>query len=186
MKEWKDVIGFEGMYVVSNAGDVKGLNREIIQRNGHPYSVKEKILKGSVSQSTGYRMVSISGNGSKRLRSVHRLVAESFIENPLNKPEVNHIDGNKLNNNVENLEWCTSAENQAHSYELGLQIAVFGEKHPNAKLNDSKVAQIRKEYKDGKLQREIAKKFGVSRQTVSDIVNFKYWKKRNKEGLIKK
>lgn len=173
---WRPAKGYEGLYEVSNQGNFRGLPRKVIQRNGHPYSVTGKRISGSISPVTGYRMVTVSRDETRKLKSIHRFVATSFIPNPLNKPEVNHIDGNKLNNRVSNLEWVTSSENQIHAHRLGLQPAMFGEGHPNSKLAWSDILKIREEYGNGKLQREIAVEFGVSRQNISDIVNFKLWK----------
>ena len=178
MKEiWVSVKGCEGLYEVSNFGNLRGLPRKVTQRNGHPYFVTGKDLKGSISPVTGYRVVSISDGETKKTKSVHRLVAMAFIPNPFDKPEVNHIDGNKQNNRVDKLEWVTSSENQTHAHEIGLQPEIFGESHPNSKLTEADVLKIREDYKNGKLQREIAEEFGICRQNVSDIVNFKLWKR---------
>jgi len=111
---WKDIVGYEGMYQVSNLGRVKSLN---YNRTG-----KENIL--STSKNKGYFNVVLSKKGFKPFTvRTHRLVAEAFIPNPQNKPQVNHIDGNKLNNNIENLEWNTASENQQHAYDTGLKIS---------------------------------------------------------------
>ena len=174
---WRSVKGYEGLYEISNLGNFRGLPRKLTQKNGHPYYVTGKDIKGCISPVTGYRVVSLSDSETKKLKSIHRLVAIAFIPNPLNKPEVNHIDGNKLNNRVDNLEWVTSSENQIHAHKIGLQPEMFGEGHPNSKLTETDVLKIREEYKNGKLQREIAEEFGICRQNVSDIVNFKLWKR---------
>ena len=110
---WKDVKGYEGQYKVSNLGNVKSL--KYLHHN------KEAIIKGGIKK-TGYRQVILSKNYKNKYVSVHRLVAEAFIPNPLNKPQINHINGNKLDNRVGNLEWCTGSENVIHAYKTGLQI----------------------------------------------------------------
>lgn len=103
MKEiWKDIIGYEGHYQVSNLGNVKSLERK--DRLGNKR--KEKLLK-SCTNPKGYHHVVLSLNGSTHHKSVHRLVAIAFIPNPHNYPQVNHIDENKANNCITNLEWCT-------------------------------------------------------------------------------
>lgn len=105
---WKDIKGYEGLYKVSNTGKVKSF-----QRN------REKFLSDKYYEN-GYLRASLSKNKKKKKVLIHRLVAETFIPNPENKPEVNHIDGNKRNNNVSNLEWCTRCENVNHAWETGL------------------------------------------------------------------
>lgn len=109
-EEWRDIVGYEGRYAVSNLGRVKSLEK-IVQN----YTQKEKILKQS-SRKDGYLSVSLSkGDGSNpKFVVVHRLVAMAFIPNPLSLPWVNHIDLNKQNNTVENLEWVTPAQNSEH------------------------------------------------------------------------
>jgi hypothetical protein len=120
MEIWKDVVGYEGIYEVSNYGKVKRLETLVKNKNGYRL-VKEKILK---IPSHIYQSVFLS-NGKIKQHYVHRLVATAFIPNPLNKEQVNHKDGNKLNNNLSNLEWVTKAENQLHAIENGL-IDLFG------------------------------------------------------------
>ena len=102
MEIWKDIEGYEGLYQVSNLGRVKSLN--------YNRTRKEKILKHG-SDKKGYLYVNLCKEGKKRNYRVHRLVAETFIDNLENKPEVNHKDEDKTNNKVENLEWVTSKEN---------------------------------------------------------------------------
>ena len=119
MEVWKDVVGYEGIYEVSNFGRVKSLERYEPCRNGHLCFRKEKILKGQISQ-YGYRRFQLRKNGKVFSTSSHRLVANSFICNTDNKPFVNHIDGDRLNNTVDNLEWVTHSENMKHAVEIGL------------------------------------------------------------------
>lgn len=108
---WKDIKGYEGLYQISNLGNVKSVKRRIKYSNGTIVSYPEKILKGFISTS-GYKAVDLYENKKKKKFYIHRLVAEAFVDNPLNKPEVNHINENKLDNRFENLEWCTSSENK--------------------------------------------------------------------------
>lgn len=111
---WKDVVGWEGLYKVSNQGRVKSLERITIQKNGRVYHKKERILKPAGGDSTGgylYVYLYQDGRGGENC-AVHRLVAIAFIPNPDNKPEVNHKDGVRYNDWAYNLEWATSSENQ--------------------------------------------------------------------------
>lgn len=134
MKEWKEIPGFEGMYIVSNYGEVKGLQRlKITNKNGRLTTVFEKYLKPYKGGKKGnYLRVCLSKNNKKYIRVIHRLVAELFIQNPNNKPAVNHIDGNTYNNNVLNLEWCTNSENMFHHY--ALKRKKLAEKQPSINL----------------------------------------------------
>lgn len=117
MKEvWFDIVGYEGIYQVSNLGGIKSLPREIWNGKNYFFS-KLKFLRGSKNQK-GYVQVELLGKPFM----IHRLVAIAFIPNPENKPQVNHLDGDKENNCVENLEWCTNSENQIHAYKLGLNV----------------------------------------------------------------
>lgn len=107
-EEWLDVLGFEGTYQVSNKGNVKSLRRTKRSKDDSLSIIREHLKKPTVT-SDGYLQISLYPGG--RIRFIHRLVAEAFIPNPDNLPQVNHKDGNKHNNNVENLEWCTNLEN---------------------------------------------------------------------------
>lgn len=117
---WRDICGYEGMYMVSNLGRVKSIERMIPYKRGNSDStryIKEGVLSICVGK-RGYCVVKL-GRKSPTM-TIHRLVAQSFIPNPENKPCVNHIDGNKLNNNVDNIEWCTYRENNIHAINMGL------------------------------------------------------------------
>ena len=115
---WKDISGYEGLYQVSNFGRVKSLPRTVRTRSGTGER-SERIISGG-TYSNDYNFVCLRKNGFNRNHSIHRLVAEAFIPNPSNLPTVNHIDGNKQNNYVENLEWCTQGENLKHAIKIGL------------------------------------------------------------------
>lgn len=116
---WVDIIGYEGLYQISNNGAVKCLPKSWHIRRGGTATCKEKIKATFLSRG-GYELVQLKNRGRHRNFSVHRLVAIHFIENPNSKLEVNHIDGNKLNNHVCNLEWVTPKENMSHAYKIGL------------------------------------------------------------------
>lgn len=133
---WKDIAGYEGLYQVSNLGRVKSLKRVLKYNSKNQFKsykqvceIKEKILKHT-KYNTGYDYVSLCKNNIKQNVPVHRLVAEAFISNSHNYPCVNHIDGNKLNNIVSNLEFCTFKHNSQHAYKMGLVKHFYGEKSP--------------------------------------------------------
>ena len=134
---WKDINGYKGFYKVSNWGRIKSLDRIIKSKryhnNGQHY--KERILK-QIASSDGYMRVQlyIDSQHFKTFR-VHILVAKAFIPNPLNKPQVNHKDGNKNNNRVDNLEWCTNGENGQHAWDNHLRTKRYGkENHASKKV----------------------------------------------------
>ena len=159
--------------MISNQGWVKSLKRK-----------SEWILKNRKS-SKGYLRVNFCKNTKHYTKSIHRLVLETF--NPIesmNDLEVNHKDGNKENNKLYNLEWCTSSENNKHAYKIGLKEKTKGEINGMSKLLEKDVILIFSDLEEGKLtQRKIAHKFGVSYTTISNIKNGKRWKYM-KENLL--
>ena len=111
MEEWRDVVGYEGLYQVSNTGKVKSLERTVWNKGKGCYrTVPERILKAD-KEGSGYYQVWLSKDGKRGRYKVHRLVAQAFIPNPNNLPEVNHKDEDKANNCVENLEYCSRLYN---------------------------------------------------------------------------
>lgn len=121
MEEWRDIDGYAGYYQVSNKGRVRSLDRVVktSEKFGGKKKIKGKIL--ACSKVEGYPAVALCKDGDEYKEFVHRLVARAFIPNPDNKPEVNHIDADRSNDNVENLEWVTHLENIQHSERLGLR-----------------------------------------------------------------
>ena len=116
---WKDIKGYEGYYQVSNLGKFKSISREKTTPTGKPCYSKERILKQHKDKQ-GYLTVGLCKDRKAKRYLSHRIVAIHFIENIENKPQVNHINGDKQKNDVTNLEWCTESENVIHSYETGL------------------------------------------------------------------
>ena len=121
---WKDIPDYEGLYQVSNLGRIKSLN--------YNHTKTEKIRKLDQS-GKGYSLILLCNSKGKKKYLVHRLVAEAFLDNPDNLPQVNHKDGNKLNNNVDNLEWCTNGYNEKHAYSLGLKSKNYADKNGMAR-----------------------------------------------------
>lgn len=170
---WKEIKGYEGLYKVSEKGVVASIDRCVTYSNGATNMHKGKRLKPDSLR--GYERVVLSKNGETKRFQVHRLVAMTFIDNPKNKPQVNHIDGDKNNNNVSNLEWCTAQENEKHSFEVLGKKVLRGEQKNQSKLTELDVIEIRDLYRYGYLQRELAEFYGVGRRHISDIVNKKCW-----------
>ena len=174
MEIWKDIKGYEGLYCVSNLGNIKSIKRAVTYSNGIISVFKERILIQETIN-INYKRVTLSKNNSASRFQVHRLVALYFIPNPENKPCVNHIDGNASNNNVKNLEWCTYSENERHSYD------VLGKINSNRKLNQKQVEYIRTNCIKGISQNHfysaesIAKRFGVNKTTVLNVLKQKYY-----------
>lgn len=116
MKEiWKDVVGYEGLYQVSNLGRVKSIKTW----NGYEHLDEEKIMKPYKTK-RGYESIGFTKNSKTKTHRLHRVVANAFIPNLENKPVINHKNGIKDDNRVENLEWCTSSENTIHAMKTGL------------------------------------------------------------------
>lgn len=117
MEQWEDIESYEGYYQVSNKGNVKALKREFIARDGNIKRYPEIILKPELSgtKEIKYFRVTLSKNSSKKRYLVHRLVAQTFLSNLDNKPFVNHIDNDSVNNELSNLEWVTHSENMLHA-----------------------------------------------------------------------
>lgn len=141
MKEiWRDIKDYEGLYQVSNTGKIKSLDRKVWN-----YIKKGKIIKTHIV--VDYEYVVLYKNKTQKNYRVHRLVANAFILNPNNYKEVNHIDGNKLNNNVSNLEWCSRSQNLKHAYKNNLRKPLNKGLFYNKNYNSKSVIQYDKNKK---------------------------------------
>lgn len=177
---WRPVRGFEETHLVSSMGRVSSVDREYdgLTPTGLPckFHVTGKIL-GTTMGNSGYLRVSLSVNGFMKIVTVHRIMAETFLENPYNYPQVNHIDGCKTHNVIENLEWCSASQNQLHAMDLGLtKKPLKGMNHPNRCLTDDLVREIRRQLSLGINQRQIARAFGVVPSRITFIKQGKAWK----------
>ena len=163
MERWRNVKEYTGLYQVSTLGRVRSLPRT---------TTTGRILKKNKSRF--YITVCLSKKNKFETVSVHRLIAKHFIRNPKDKPYVNHLDGNKFNNKLENLEWCTPSENKKHAVVNGYTYSPRGVKHWASKLTEKQVIEIRQ--KRNERQKVLAKRYKISIQTISDIINRKKWK----------
>lgn len=174
METWKEIKDYEG-YEISNFGNIKSLSKKIKCKNGFRIT-KEKILKPKKTKQ-GYLSIQFKRKG--KYFSIHRIVALHFIDNIKDKPQVNHINGIKQDNRVENLEWCNQSENQIHAYKNKLQKPslhkrAYGENQGCSKLKEKDVIFILQNYKRG-MGVKLSKLFNVSQTTILNIVNKKIW-----------
>jgi hypothetical protein len=173
---WLPVVGYEDYYEVRNLGRIKSHNRKVNCKNNSTSIRFGKILKPQVDRKWGGLNVILCNPFGQKRSKIHRLVAIAFIPNPQNKPEVNHIDGDRFNNCVSNLEWVTSSENKQHAYDTGLKIPVKGEDHCRAKLNPELISLAIAMRANGSKLKEISELVGVSSCTLSKAINGKSWK----------
>ncbi len=159
---WKVIQNFP-MYSVSNKGRI---------RNNKSGKIKKECYHNK-----GYPMVQLLDSRIRKAstKKIHRLVAIEFIPNPNNYPQINHVDGNKTNNNVENLEWCSNSYNNKHCRKLGLNPE-FGENHHRAKLTEDSVRQIRKLYKEGVSTAKLSEMFGIAKPNIFHVWKRNSWK----------
>lgn len=170
MEIWKAVPGFEKYLEVSNEGKVRTIERFVSVNGGQ--RIQPSIELNPKVKSNGYLEISIRlGDQKRKWLLVHRIVAQAFLENPLNLPQVNHKDGDKTNNSSENLEWCTSAQNCNHAVKN--KLAKTEEDHYKAKLTKEDITKIRE---DSRLHRIIAEDYGMARTTITAIKNNRTWK----------
>lgn len=174
-EKWREIPGYREIYLISNLGNTRTKDRD----GARGCFVHGHVLKQH-ENSNGYMRCSMNINGQSKQMLVHRLVAESFIPNPDGKPYVNHKDGNKHNNAVSNLEWCTKSENERHAYETGLKITtpLKGELHGGRIFNWRDVQAIRNEYVKGSYEHgqcALARKYGTSQSHIYNIVHNKNW-----------
>lgn len=171
-EEWKDIINYEEMYKVSNLARVKSLpKKRIVFTNKITAHYKEKILKQILNN--GYFGVTLCNLENRNIIKTHRLIAQAFIPNPENKPQVNHINGIKTDNRLGNLEWNTASENTQHAYDNKLTIAVNGENHHQSKLTKIDVMEIRK---DNFTREELSKIYNVHISAINKIKRRCLWK----------
>lgn len=151
--------------------DLKYDSRYTINIKGEVTNKKTKRILKPTLTTNGYMRQYICGKGYQ----VHRLIAEHFIPNPNNYPEINHIDCNRINNSIENLEWVTRSINMKRKFERGENFIARGEKHGLTRFTNKQVLSIREQWENGKSIYRLSKDFQCSTSTISDIVKRKYW-----------
>lgn len=169
--------GYEGLYEVSNRGRVKSLAKEWFNKEGRLIGRKKDSIIKAGRRKKGYDFVVLcNGSGVKKYVSIHRIVAQHFVENPNGYNIVNHLDSNMRNNYFENLEWTTYSGNAIHAFANGRRRGAKGESHPMSKYTLEDVLRIRELY-DGKKMRifEIAKLYNARSESISKIVHRTRW-----------
>lgn len=172
---WYPYPGHEDLFEVTKSGRVRRLPCVLPSRGG------TRLHRGGerkVFLVNGYPAVNCRINGKQKTLLIHRAIAELFVPNPDGKPYVNHIDGQKDNNDPENLEWCTHRENMQHAHDTGLippSSIGPGEKSPAAKLTNDDVSEIKRLLRNGCSCREVAQRFGVCAGTIDHIRAGRTW-----------
>lgn len=175
---WRSVASLEHSHEVSSLGRLRTVARDVEYYHGtYGTMVVRKLRSKPVTlrkDKDGYIMANLSLEKSKTLTvKVHRLVAQAFIANTYDKPQVNHIDGDKTNNRVENLEWVTNYENRIHALETGLHAS--GSRSPHAMMTEAQILVIKERIAAGDRNVDIAKDFGVSHKYISGIRHSHSW-----------
>lgn len=174
LEQWRDVIGFEGFYQVSDGGNVRSCDRVIIR------SFFESKIKGfnrkQFIDPDGYLCIRLYKNAVAKRFTTHSLVMRAFVGDGLEGFEINHKNGIKTDNRLENLEYCTSSQNTQHAYDMGLKHLPKGTLNPSAKLKESDILDIRKRLKQGEHHLAIANLYGVDRRTIYSIKVGDRWK----------
>ena len=158
---WKDILGYEGKYQVSNMGRVKSLDRSVIDKKGRNHITVGRIMKPVADKQTGHMRIGLWKNSKRRVLYVHRLVMEAFVGECLNGMEVCHNDGDSANNRLDNLRYDTRHENMIDASKIN--------RHPAQKLSVEDVIEIRKKLAAGENQYQIAKDYGVGQYAISAI-----------------
>jgi hypothetical protein len=181
---WKDIEGYEGLYQVSSLGNVKSLGRrKSVAEKGGYYNLGDINLR--LGNRRGYKSVTLCKDGIPKPFAVHRLVAFAFLENKENKKTVNHINGIKSDNRVDNLEWVSQSEQQIHAIKIGLRYKAIGEQSNFSKFKSEDIIKIREMYSTGLFScEELSKKFNTSKNNINSIIHSYTWKHLGFDSLI--
>lgn len=159
----KPISGYEGFYTIDESGNV--------------YSAINNIIRKPSNHRQGYKLIMLFKDGKKKCHLVHRLVAKTFIPNSDNKATVNHIDGDKKNNHISNLEWATQTENGNHAIRTGLRIMPVGENHHHSILTVELIEKIKAKYVKGVYGYKcLEKEFGIKWCTIAAVLTERNWK----------
>jgi hypothetical protein len=161
---WADVPGYKMIYKISTLGRIKSMY--MTRMKGYDFFLKHQIGH------RGYPSVSLCHNCKRKTFDIHVLLAKTFMPNPCNLPEVNHIDGNKLNYSLSNLEWISDGGNLQHAYDNGLKPRPLGEKNVKAKVTSKLVMEI---FETKMSCRAIARKYGLNKTLVENIKSGRTW-----------
>jgi hypothetical protein len=162
---WKNIIGYNGDYQINNFGIIRSF------KSGKWINLKP------FKNGHGYLEVQLYNDGEQKSYRIHQLVAEYFISKRPRGFQINHIDGDKNNNNVKNLEYVTASENVQHSHDIGLKVSEVGEGCGASKLTEKEVLEIREMFETGNYtKKSLSNKFSVVPETITQIVNKVTWK----------
>ena len=173
---WKDVVGYEGVYQISNLARVKRVGYNIESPHcKYRRAYKDEMEIKQMISTNGYKKLSLCKDKIIKNQMVHRLLMIAFVPNPENKPFINHIDGNTLNNSLENLEWCTPKENVNHAINIGL-INNKGINNKNTKITEDIAKEIKRLISLGHKKINISRELNVSAGIIYSIAYNKCWK----------
>lgn len=182
---WKDVVGFEGFYQVSNLGRVRSLDRTLtLTSRGTTYSRTKKGCVLVPSLRRGYCVIALNCQAKPFQVSVHTLVAQAFIGDRPEGFQVNHLDGNKTNNCVGNLEYCSPKGNTRHAYSTGLCDSKIGDNHHGAILRSVDIPVILDRLRNGDTCQKVADDYGVARFCITAISKGKLWKHASDPSML--
>lgn len=173
-EEWRDVVGYEGLYEVSNLGRVRGVERHYYRQDSrgvsYPVVVRARMLN-QTENSNGYYRVSLSRDNHVKQAFVHRLVAMAFVENPDNLPVIDHIDGDRHNNDASNLRWCTQGDNLHYTYQNGREMVFAREHIRKRQVHAVSRPVIRSDGKEFPSVVAASRALGLTDAAVSHVVN---------------
>jgi len=171
---WRSIAGFDGIYEVSNHGNVRSLARTRRHWVGGMATMPPRMMVPELTN-RGYTRACLTRNNARVRELVHRLVAQAFLP-PSASQFINHKDGDKTNNCVSNLEWVTAGENTRHAWKTGLCSALRGQRHGGAVLTEGDIVEIRHEREQGAGLDALAKRFGVTESNICMITKWRTWR----------